>query len=263
MTISPVVKTQLKKILNEKQKKLLKLIYFWFCSLLYNSNLSRLSLAFGTDKEGLHSYAKHYQCHFESLRREKINILEIGIGGYENPMDGGQSLRMWKAYFPNSNIFGIDIYDKTYHDEKRIKTFKGSQVDEDFLIRMAAEIGKIDIIIDDGSHYNNHVITTFKTLFKFLSPNGIYVVEDLQTSYWDKIGDVSWDGSSDLMASHTSMNFFKSLVDGLNYEEFPFDEYTPTNFDKHIISMHFYHNLVFIYKGQNNEGSNMFGRRFV
>lgn len=91
---------------------------------------------------------------------------------------------MWKAYF--------DIYDKTYHDEKRIKTFRGSQTDAAFLKRVAEEIGTIDIIVDDGSHYNDHVITTFKILFPLLSPRGIYVVEDIQTSYWPGEGDERW-----------------------------------------------------------------------
>jgi len=58
------------------------------------------------------------------------------------------------------------------------------------------------------------------------------------------------------------MNYFKSLVDGLNYEEFTINDYIPTYFDKNIISMHFYHNLVFVYKGQNKEGSNVLGKRF-
>lgn len=260
MNISAVVKAQLKRRLNDSQKRVVK--HFLF-SLLYRNDLSKLALAFGSDKEGDHYYAKHYQHHFELLRREKLNILEIGIGGYENPRAGGESLRMWKVYFPNSRIFGIDIIYKTYHDEHRIKTFRGSQVDEEFLRKVADEVGTIDIIIDDGSHYNDHVITTFKILFPLMNHNGIYVVEDLQTSYWDKVAGQSWGGSKDLTASHTSMNYFKRLIDGLNYEEFTLDEYTPSYFDKHIISMHFFHNLVFIYKGLNNEGSNILGKRFL
>jgi hypothetical protein len=125
------------------------------------------------------------------------------------------------------------------------------------LKRIAEEIGAIDIIIDDGSHYNEHVITTFKVLFPFLSPEGIYVVEDTQTSYWPDVPGEAWGGSSDLTASHTSMNFFKSMIDGLNYEEFTISDYEPTYVDIHVVAMHFYHNLVFIYKGANNEGSNM------
>jgi hypothetical protein len=90
------------------------------------------------------------------------------------------------------------------------------------------------------------VITTFKILFPLLSLKGIYVIEDVQTSYWSEFDGINWGGSSDLTASYTSMNFFKSLIDGLNYEEFTLDEYTPTYFDKHIVAMHFYHNLIFI-----------------
>ncbi len=51
------------------------------------------------------------------------------------------------------------------------------------------------------------------------------------------------------------MNFFKGLADSLNYEEIIRPGYIPTYFDKNIVFMHFYHNLIFIYKGKNNEGS--------
>ena len=57
---------------------------------------------------------------------------------------------------------------------------------------------------------------------------------------------MNWVGPKELNASHTSMNFLKTLVDGLNYEEFTLDSYTTTYFDKNIISVYFYHNLVFI-----------------
>ena len=259
MKIAEAVKAQLKKRLSDSQKRLAK--HFLY-SLLYKKNLAKLAVAFGTDKEGRHHYAKHYQRHFGPLQHEKLNVLEIGIGETDNPKGGGASLRMWKAYFPNSRIFGIDIYDKSYHDDHRIKTFRGSQEDERFLRKVVDEIGAIDIVIDDGSHLNNHVITTFKILFPLLSSNGIYAVEDLHTSYCDVFAGQSWDGSRDLSAPHTSMNFLKGLIDGLNHEEFMADEFTPGYFEKYIVAMHFYHNLAFIYKGLNNEGGNNLGRRF-
>ena len=53
------------------------------------------------------------------------------------------------------------------------------------------------------------------------------------------------------------MPFFKSLVDGLNHKEFIIPGYKPTYYDQHIISIHFYHNLIFIYKGLNDEPSNL------
>ena len=217
------------------------------CRMFMGTNLPALATYYGTDKWGSHSYAEFYERHFRPLRRKKINLLEIGIGGYREPELGGASLRTWRTYFARGNIFGIDIYDKHPHDEHRIKTFKGSQTDNEFLDHVINEIGRIDIVIDDGSHVNEHVLSTFKYLFPRISQNGIYVIEDLGTSYWHKYG-----GSSvDLQRPDTTMGFLKQLVDGLNYTEYEIDNYEPTYFDRHIVAMHFYHNMVFIRKGLN------------
>jgi len=181
-----------------------------------------------------------------------LNVLEIGIGGEDKPNSGGASLRMWASYFPKSIIRGVDIYDKSFLQGDRIQVYQGSQADAAFLEGLIARIGAPDIIIDDGSHRNEHVLRTFEILFPLLGANGIYVVEDLQTSYWPDMGG----SSDDLNAPHTSMAFFKSLADGLNHAEFIRPGYVPSYYDRHIVSMHFYHNLAFIYKGQNDEGSN-------
>jgi hypothetical protein len=247
------IKRPVRKLLSERQYQALR---YKVLGKIHTNNLDKLAQLFATDKFGYHFYTQHYQRHFERLKRKPINLLEIGIGGWNNPQAGGNSLRMWKAYFPKADIYGIDIQDKSYHNEKRIKTFKGSQENEEFLKSVIDEIGQPDIIIDDGSHYTHHVIKTFKILFPSLKQNGIYVVEDLQTSYWHSTEDEDWSGSEDVNAPHTSMNFFKSLVDGLNFEEYR-HIYEPTYFDRQIIGMHFYHNLLFIEKGLNNEGSNM------
>lgn len=257
MTLVDILKIPAKKVLTESQRQAARYLTYGF---LFQNDLRKLATVFGTDKEGSHYYAQHYQQHFGQIRKRRLNILEIGIGGYQDPRAGGQSLRMWKAFFPNSHIFGIDIHDKSYHDERRIKTFKGSQVDEEFLRHVVKEIGNVDIIIDDGSHQNEHVIKTFQILFPLLSSNGIYAIEDLQTSYWEYVIGEHWGGSENLNAAHTSMNFLKSLADGLNYEEFTDQAYVPSFFDRHIVSIHFYHNLALIYKGLNNEGSNILKR---
>ncbi|WP_010231960.1 CmcI family methyltransferase [Gillisia marina] len=171
----------------------------------------------------------------------------------KNPLKGGESLRMWKKYFQFAKIFSIDIHDKSALQEQNIKIFKGNQVDKDFLEDVCNEIGEIDIVIDDGSHMNEHVIESFKILFPKLKDGGIYVVEDTQTSYWEHYGG----DSKDLRNPKTMMNFFKSFTDSLNNQEFIIPNYEQTYFDKKIVSMHFYHNLIFIYKGNNNEKSNI------
>jgi len=158
------------------------------CRLFFCSNLKFLSEFYGTDKWGSHWYVKNYEKHFSSIKNKKLNILEIGIGGFREPEFGGGSLRAWRTYFPKSKIYGIDIYDRRVNNERRIKTFKGSQIDIEFLSNVVDVIGKIDIVIDDGSHENEHVLRTFQFLFPRLSENGFYVIEDTQTSYWPSYG---------------------------------------------------------------------------
>ena len=221
--------------------------------LFFSSNLKMLAMLNNSDKWGSHWYAQHYERHFAPLRHRRLNLLEIGIGGYENPKLGGGSLRMWRTYFPRGHIFGLDIFDKSLHDERRIRTFKGSQVDEKILDEILTTIGRLDIVIDDGSHLNEHVLRTFAMLFPRLDQNGVYVIEDTQTSYWPRYG-----GSSEqLDTPNTTMGFFKRLVDGINHAELQTQGHDPSYYDRNITELHFYHNLIVVQKGINSEGSNI------
>lgn len=219
---------------------------------LFRNNLPKLAMIYGTDKWGAHRYAAHYATHFRHLRKANFTLLEIGIGGYSDSLAGGNSLRMWRRYFPNAQIVGLDYFDKSPQAEKRIRVYRGDQSDEELLSRIVAEVGRPDIVVDDGSHVNEHVIKTFEVLFPLLADDGLYAVEDTQTAYWPSHGG----SSDDLQNAPTSMRLLKGLADGLNYEEFIRPGYTPSYFDQHVTSVHFYHNLVVIQKGRNDEGSN-------
>lgn len=247
-----MIKKKIKNKLSKKSKRLIRNFINDFKALGNGKNLNKLGKIYKTDKIGGHFYTQHYQLHFEKFKYKKINLLEIGVGGYKNPFSGGNSLRMWKKYFPYGNIFSIDIYDKSPIQERKIKIFKGSQVDDFFLNSVLKETGELDLIIDDGSHINEHVIQTFKLLFPKLKKGGIYVIEDTQTSYWKSYGG----DSMNLNNPNTMMNFFKSLTDGLNHKEIINPAFKENYYDKNIVSIHFYHNLIFIYKGDNNEESN-------
>ena len=214
----------------------------------FSNDLNRLALLFGTDKWGGHWYTQHYQRYFEPLRKSKINLLEIGVGGYGNDC-GGNSLRMWKQFFRNGRIVGIDIEDKTQFREKRIDIRQCDQTDSQALRLLSAEYGGFDIIVDDGSHINDQVVKTFKILFPLLRPNGIYAIEDVQTSYWP-----SWGGG--ISSPQSCMTYFKSIADGLNYSEYPSHNYKPNYFDTNVIGIVFFHNLILVRKGDNSEVTN-------
>jgi hypothetical protein len=215
-------------------------------------SLRAIAIEAGTDKEGAHSYASTYERHLGHLREEPITLLEIGIGGYANPGEGGASLRMWKSFFPRARIIGLDIEDKAALAEERITILQGDQGDREFLGRMALEHGPFDVVIDDGSHRCAHVIASFEALFPHLTPDGIYAIEDLQTSYWETYG-----GSSSDDGAPTSMAMIKDLIDGLNHAEFDIPRYVPSYTDRWVRSVTAYHNLAFIQKGANDEGSHL------
>ena len=215
--------------------------------------LTLIARRHGTDKVGDHGYTPIYNQQFSKMRDDPITLLEIGIGGYTNPNLGGASLRMWKEYFPKATIIGLDIYDKTGLAEDRIHIYKGNQCDEALLRNIVLENGGVDIIVDDGSHINADVISTFETLFPLLNHRGIYVIEDTQTSYWPGYGG----DSQDLSSPKFIIGYFKKLIDGLNYSEFNSGGTRPSYFDLHITTLSFYHNLIFVTKGDNRSVSNV------
>jgi demethylmacrocin O-methyltransferase len=215
-------------------------------------NLTELAVRFCSDKWGEHWYTPRYEQHLRPYRDQRVRLLEIGVGGYHIPNLGGASLRMWKHYFCRGLIYGVDLFDKSGVDELRLRTIQGDQADPAFLDRLGREIGPLDIIIDDGSHLNRHVLISFGALFPHLRPGGLYIIEDTQTSYWP-----GWGGSSTPSdADGTSMGMVKQLIDGLNHQEQvrePGHDPSPT--EKNVMAVHAYHNLVVIEKGVNAEQS--------
>ena len=159
-----------------------------------------LSILYDIDKGPKeHDYTRRYRQFFGPLRSQPLTLLEIGI------LDGG-SLRLWKRFLPKARIVGIDL-ELPDLDLPGVEMHQGDQSDESFLASLASRYGGFDIVIDDGSHIGAHVRASFRVLFPALRPDGWYVIEDLQTSYWDSHegGPVGTPG--------TAVELIKSLVD--------------------------------------------------
>jgi hypothetical protein len=215
----------------------------------FRPSLENLASEYRTDQWCKRRYAPHYERHFTQLRRTSFTLLEIGVGGGREST-GGASLRMWKHFFPKAQIVGLDLYDKSLVNEKRIITYQGSQTDADLLRSIARKHRQLKIIIDDGSHRPEHVRATFAILFPLVADGGCYAIEDTQTSYWPRFG-----GSVDLKDPATTMGMIKDLLDGLNHQEFG-DLRARCYADSHVVAVYCYHNLVIIEKGRNAEGGN-------
>lgn len=212
-------------------------------------DVTDLAVRFGSDKWGGRWYTPHYQKYFAPYRDQAVKILEIGIGGYDAPDAGGESLRMWKHYFRRGLIYGMDIYPKPGVAQSRVQVLQGDQGDERYLDSMAREVGPFDIVIDDGSHISRHIIASFNALFPHVKPGGIYVIEDLASSYWP-----DWGGDPDPSAQYRSMELIKTLLDGLHQsEQIRTGGDGPSTTDLTVTGVHVHHNLAIIEKGLNTE----------
>lgn len=139
------------------------------------NELTLIGIKHLTDKSYFHRFTDFYYEYFKNIKDKKLNILELGI------LDG-KSLLTLRDYFVNSNIYGIDIENKSIKDYgTRIKTYLCSQVDKEKLNMLFKDIN-FDIIIDDGSHMTMHQLKSLGILFKKLNSKGLYICEDIHTS---------------------------------------------------------------------------------
>ena len=131
-----------------------------------------------TDKVFPHHYDKPYSKCLQRFRGDdKFAMLEIGYGS-------GAGVNFWRAVFPGAFVYCFDRDSEGSDD--RLKVIKVDQSDMDSLRQGVAQIEHpIDLIIDDGSHHPSHQLMTFSYLFQaLLRDNGIYAIEDIETSYW-------------------------------------------------------------------------------
>ena len=202
------------------------------------TNLVNLSKKIPQTKQTL-GYLPLYDLFFNEFKNKKINILEIGI-------DKGYSLKLWSKYFKKAKIVGIDI-NKIDLKYQNVELFFGDQTDINFLSKIISKYKKFDIIIDDGSHVSKHIISSFNYLFEYLSNDGIYVIEDLVTSYWPRYG-----GSRiNLLKKNTSVNMIKSFCDSINYEDYDRPFFKKNKYDGLIKQLSFFQNIAFIKKGKS------------
>ncbi len=154
------------------------------------------------------SYLSAYEDFFSPFRQHPINILEIGI------LNGGH-LEVLSRYFPNAkNIIGCDIDPKcrslSYADD-RIKVVVADAYSDEAEGEISAIAPTLDIVIEDGTHVQRDVVSAFVKYFPSVSDGGLFLVEDLHTSYWESYG-------GGLFHPFSAYAFFRRLTDVINAE---------------------------------------------
>lgn len=160
------------------------------------TELCKIAYKYGTDKcpQLKHSYTPVYYEMFKDKRDSIKKVLEMGIGYYKTMTEvaviydrglkryyqKGASLKMWRDFFPNAQIYGADIASETMFEDERIKTFVCDERKEEDIVKLVGQTGMdIDIFIDDGSHQWQHQAYLAKTILPLLKKDVVYVIEDV------------------------------------------------------------------------------------
>ncbi len=154
---------------------------------------------------GGHDYLKKYEFFIRHFcRKPSFKLLELGIGPDWNM---GASLKVWLNYFKRSD-FRASIADINPNAEQfagdRVNIHVGDLGSEEFLEVLGVK--KYDLIVDDASHIWSHQIAGFESLFSSLSDGGVYIVEDIQTSFGDARKKWGVSGTEDAFAYLTKLS---------------------------------------------------------
>ena len=195
-------------------------------------------------------YLELYERYLSKFRNRSISILEIGVST-------GGSLQLWKKYFgKNCNIVGIDIDQNCKYEEPQIKVEIGDQTNKKFLKYIVDTYGPFDIVIDDGSHIQNHIRTSFDFLYDYVKYDGVYVIEDTHTAYIN-----SCNGG--LKSPLNIIHYISKFVDDIHFRYIKDLFYIKKI--KNIKSISFYDSIIFIEKENeenNNRCAKMIGKNF-
>jgi hypothetical protein len=210
--------------------------------------LDKLACKYGADKNsGYHGYTRYYEFYFNDKKNNVKKVLELGV-------DRGNSLRMWNDYFCNATIYGIDINPRCKKIENnKINVSIGNCNDLTFIDGFFNTYGgDFDLIIDDGSHNVKDQIAFFNKAFTYVKSKGIFVIEDVFTSYIERYGGKT---------PNSCIEFFKQRVDDVNCNGFQIkkkksnrdlilksQDFNFSDYAKNIESIHFYSGLIVVLK---------------
>ena len=140
-------------------------------------SLEEISLGYKSDKGSVyHGYLDIYEKYFSRHRNKLNTFLEIGL--WE-----GESIRMWRDYFPTGNLVGADILDLSHIKLHNTQILICDQSDRFQLKDLVnSTFSEFDIIIDDGGHWQHQQQITLGYMFPYLASGGTFVIEDLHTA---------------------------------------------------------------------------------
>ena len=188
---------------------------------IYNS-VPYLSIKYDT-------YFTVYEALLQKYVGRRVTVVEVGV------FNGG-SLFMWREFFgPKARIIGIDLNPATKMWEQHgFEIYIGDQTSEQFWREFFAEVGSVDVVIDDGGHTNVQQITTVHCAIEHIHDGGTLIVEDVHTSYFREYGNPS---------SRSFINFTAKIIDAINSRSTALKTSRP-RYSKRVHHISFYESIV-------------------
>jgi len=214
--------------------------------------LGNIFLKYGTDKGPTgHGYERVYDREFAPFRDKPITFLEIGV-------QEGPSMSSWQEYFTNyTRIIGVS-HDNGQtepiikNESTRVTIFLGDQENPSFcqsICKYVVDSGfeALDIVVDDGSHVPPHQITSFTELIRCVRPGGLYIIEDIETSYWNKPGAGLYGYTLKDVGVYrpgSVIESFKKVIDVINRKYMLNSAFSVIVSDQLVCGISFYQNSI-------------------
>lgn len=142
-----------------------------------------------TDKGTSHSYIELYDVLLQSKKHTAKNILEIGIGEFTDK--NGGSIKLWRDFFTNATVTAIDILskdrviDELLNCDRVILHLEKNAYNAEFVkTNFYDENRKFDVLLDDGPHTLESMISFIKLYLPLMEEDGIFIIEDIPMFEW-------------------------------------------------------------------------------
>jgi hypothetical protein len=150
------------------------------------------------------NYLEVYERHMARFRGRRLRLVEFGVSQ-------GGSLDLWERYFgADAELIGVDINpDCRRFERANVRVHVCDQGDRVAMTQLARAIGPVDIVLDDGGHTMTQQINTFDIFYPLVRDRGVFICEDVHTSYQPQFG-------GGLRHKGSFIEYMKAKVDELN-----------------------------------------------
>lgn len=201
-------------------------------------------IKYDCDKIIWHEYHLYYGDYLGMIADKEGGMMEIGV-------QNKNSIRIWLELFPKLYIYGLDIDDEITEKTDKYEIIKADQSKEEDLENVIAKIHHpLWLIMDDGSHVPEHQLLSFNRLFPLLQQGGVYIIEDIECSYWRNGSLYGNSMSYGYKHANSLIEIFKDVIDDVNREYCPSKPTSLVLHTDYIKSITFSRNCIIITKGE-------------